>query len=218
VLGQRFWTAPAGCPWGVNYSNEPPNFAALANDPTYGAPVPEGKLYDGPQHIRFDGYSFDKAGLPTFRYRVNAADSEPVKVSERPEPLRGPAGVGVARRFALEVAPQQMAWLLAGESAREPRVLDAKGGTVSVDLKSGVVELPTDRVLVLPQDGDRALLLSAVGVPEGSHWQLRQQDKKWQILVRLPATKEAGKLSVGVNVWSLYRDEPALLKELFGSK
>jgi mono/diheme cytochrome c family protein len=218
VLGQRFWNAPAGCPWSVNYSNEPPNFAALASDPAYGAPLPEGKLYDGPQHIRFDGYSLDKAGLPTFRYRVNAADSDPVKVSERPEPLRGPAGVGVARRFNLEVAPQQAAWLLAGETSREPRVLDAKGGAVAIDLKSGVVEITTDRVLVLPQEGDRALVLTAVGVPEGSHWQLRQQDKKWQVLLRLPTAKEVSKLAVGVNVWSLYRDEPALLKELFGSK
>ncbi|HEY1861289.1 MAG TPA: hypothetical protein VGG61_13090 [Gemmataceae bacterium] len=218
VLGQRFWNAPAGCPWGVNYSNEPPNFAALASDPAYGAPLPEGKLYDGPHQIRFDGYRVDKTGLPTFRYRVNAADADSVKVSECPEPLRSPAGVGVARRFSLEVSQQQTAWLLAGETNREPRVLDAKGAPISVDLKAGIVEIPTDRVVVLPQEGDRSLVLTAVSVPEGSQWQLRRQEKKWQLLLRLPAAKEASKLAVGMNVWSLYRDEPALLKELFPSK
>jgi hypothetical protein len=218
VLGQRFWNAPAGCPWGVTYSNEPPNFAALASDPAYGAPLPEGKLYDGPRQIGFDGYSIDKAGLPTFRYRINAADPEPVRVSERPEPLRGPAGVGVARRFQLETAAKQTAWLLAGESNREPRVLDGKGAPVSAALKPGGIEIGVDRVLVLPQEGDRALVLMSNGVPEGSHWQIRQQDKKWQVLLRLPAAKDGGKVAVGINVWSLYRDEPALLKELFPAK
>jgi mono/diheme cytochrome c family protein len=218
VLGQRFWTAPAGCPWGVSYSNEPPDFARQAGDPAYGAPVPEGKVFAGERQLRFDGYSIDKAGVPTFHYRVNAADPEPIKVSERPEALRCGGGVGVARHFSLEVAAKQTPWLLAGETAKAPRVLDAKGVAVTIDLKTAPVELPSDRIIVLPQDGDKALVLTLAAAPEGSRWLLRQQDKKWQVLLRLPTAKEAGKVTAAFNVWSLYRDEPALLKEVLSSK
>jgi len=38
------------------------------------------------------------------------------------------------------------------------------------------------------------------------------------VLLRLPTAKEAGKVQASVNVWSLYRDEPALLKEVLSSK
>jgi len=218
VLGQRFWTAPAGCPCGVSYSNEPPDFARQAGDPAYGAPLLEGKVFAGERQLRFDGYSVDKAGVPTFHYRVNAADPEPIKVSERPEALHSGGGVGVSRRFSLDVATKQTPWLLAGETGKEPRVLDAKGVAVTVDLKTAPVELAADRIIVLPQDGDKALVLTLAAAPEGSRWLLRQQDKKWQVLVRLPTAKEAGKVTAAVNVWSLYRDEPALLKEVLSSK
>jgi mono/diheme cytochrome c family protein len=218
VLGQRFWTAPPGCPWGASYSNDPPDFARQASDPAYGASSPEGKLFAGERQLRFDGYSVDKAGFPTFHYRVNAADPEPIKVSERPEPLRSGGGVGISRRFSLEVAAKQTPWLLAGETTKEPRILDSKGATVAVDLKTAPLELPADRIIVLPQDGDKALVLTLPAAPEGSRWRLRQQDKKWQVLLRLPTAKEAGKVSAAVNVWSLYRDEPALLKEVLSSK
>jgi mono/diheme cytochrome c family protein len=218
VLGQRFWTAPGGCPWGVTYSNEPPDFARQATDPAYGAPLPEGKVFAGDRQLRFDGYSVNKAGLPTFHYRVNAAELAPVRVSERPEPLHSGGGVGVSRRFSLDVAAKQTPWLLAGECNHEPRVLDAKGLAVNVDLKSAPVDLAADRVIVLPQDGDKALVLTLGAAPDGSRWQLRQPDKKWQVLLRLPTAKEAGKVSAAVNVWSLYRDEASLLKEVLSSK
>jgi mono/diheme cytochrome c family protein len=219
VLGQRFWTAPPGCPWAVTYSNEAPDFRRQAADPAFGAPVPEGKLFDGPRQVRFDGYSMDKAGLPTFHYRVNAADPEPVRVTERPEPLRSPAGVGVARRFTLDVSAKQTAWLFAGETPREPRVLDGKGAVVQADWKSGLVELPAaGHWIVLPMDGDKAQALKATDAPEGSKWQLQLQDKKWQVTLRLPTAKEAGKVQADIHVWTLFRDEPALLKEVLSSK
>jgi mono/diheme cytochrome c family protein len=218
VLGQRFWTAPAGCPWGVTYSNEPPDFARQASDPAHGAPLPEGKVFAGDRQLRFDGYSVDKVGLPTFRYRVNAADPEPVGISECPEPLRCGGGVGVSRRFSLELAAKQTPWLLAGESSREPRVHDSKGASVTVDLKAPMVELPADRIIVLPQENDKAVVLKLAAAPEGSRWQLRQQEKKWQVLLRLPTAKESGRVSAAINVWSLYRDEASLLKEVLSSK
>ena len=42
--------------------------------------MPEGKLYDGPRQLRFEGFVTDKAGLPTFRYRLNAEETQPVAV------------------------------------------------------------------------------------------------------------------------------------------
>ena len=47
VLGPHIWNAPAGCPVGATTSNEPPDFAARAKDPAFGAGLPEGKLFDG---------------------------------------------------------------------------------------------------------------------------------------------------------------------------
>jgi cytochrome c2 len=214
VLGPQFWKAPAGCPVGVSASEEPPDFAARAKDPAYGAALPEGKVYDGPRQLAFEGYSTDKNGMPAFRYRLQAADPHPVEVTERPEPLRSGVGVGVARDLTVKATPEQRAWVLAGESGREPRLLDAKGAPVALDLKSEQADVPaTGRWVVLPQDGDKVIVLAASGTPEGTRWQLRKLGGKWQALLRLPA----GSTSAKVLTWAPYRDEPALLKELVTS-
>jgi mono/diheme cytochrome c family protein len=214
VLGPRFWTGPAGCPLAVSDSKEPPDFAAQSRDPAYGAAVPEGKVYDGPRQLAFEGYTTDKEGMPTFRYRLQAADPNPVEVTERPEPLRSGVGVGVARRFTVKAAASQMAWLFAGETKREPRLLDAKAAPLALDLKAGEVELPAaGRALVLPQDGDKVIVLALSAAPEGACWRLRKLDARWQVLLRLPA----GSASARVVTWAPYRDDPALLKELLSA-
>jgi hypothetical protein len=211
VLGPRFWTGPAGCPLGVSASREPPDFAARAKDPAYGAAMPEGKVYDGPRQLSFEGYATDKDGVPTFRYKLQAADPHPVEVTERPEPLRCGVGVGVARQFTIKATDQQTAWLFAGETGREPRLLDAKAAPLALDLKAGQAEVPAaGRLLALPQDGNKVIVLGVSGAPEGTRWHLRKLDGKWQALLRLPA----GSASAKVLTWAPYRDEPALLKEL----
>jgi cytochrome c2 len=214
-LGARFWSAPAGCPVGVTTSHEPPDFTTRARDPAYGAPLPEGKVFEEPASLHFEGYATDKAGAPTFLYHLLTPAGEKVTVSERVEPLRSSAAAGVGRRFSVQTPSGQTAWLLLGETSRDPRVLDAKGTALGLDLKPGRVELPVgDRFPLLTQDGDRVVVLSALAVPAGSSWFFQREGTVWKLLLRLPTAKQSAKLQVDVNVWSPYRDEPALLKEL----
>lgn len=219
LLGPKFWNAPQGCPWAVNDSNDPPDFAAQAKDLGYGAPLPDNKVYDGPRHLAFDGYTLDKDGVPTFKYRLDASADNPVKVSERPEPLKSPVALGVGRRFALHVPASRKAWLLAGETNQVPRLLDGKGNPLDLDVKAGRVELPTgDRLVVLPQSEGRVVVLEAKTAPEGTRWLLQKQGATWQLMLHLPAPQKATDMQIGINVWSPFRDEPALLKELLTAK
>jgi cytochrome c551/c552 len=219
ALGPRFWTAPPGCPLGVTPSTEPPDFAARAKDPAYGAAMPEGKVYDGPALLHFSGYSTDKDGVPTFRYKLQLDREKEATISERAEPLKSAAGVGVGRRFAIEVPAAQMTWLQAGTTTREPRLLDAKGAPLSLDLKGEPVTLPAaGKVLVLPQDGDKVLLLVASSVPDGSEWRIQKQGGSWHVLLRVPAPTAAAKLAVGVNVWMPFKDDPDLIKNVLAAK
>jgi mono/diheme cytochrome c family protein len=214
VLGPRFWTAPPGCPWAVNASHEPPDFAAQARDPAYGGPVPEGKLYTGPRRLQFEGYAIDQAGTPTFRYRLVAEEDHPLEVSERPAALHNAAGPGLLRHFGLTVPGQRTAWLLASEG-QEPRLLDAKGQPQTADLKAGRLELSaTGRAVVLPQGGERAVVLVVRSAPEGTRWLLERRGATWQALLRLPETPRPTEVGVDLEVWGPYRDEPGLLKEL----
>jgi mono/diheme cytochrome c family protein len=219
VLGTSFWTAPPGCPWGLTASDTPPDFAERAKDPAYGGPVAEGKLYDGPHQLHFDGYDTDEGGAPAFRYQVQAASAHPLEVSERPGPLRSSVAVGLARHFTVHAPAQQTPWLLAGETARQPRLLDAAGTPLALDLQGQAVEVPAaGRLVVLPQDGDRVLVLAVTAAPEGSRWHLRRTGDRWQALLRLPQTEAGGERQVDLSVWSPYRDDPGLLKELVSKK
>jgi hypothetical protein len=215
LLGPKFWSSPIGCPWGVNDSNEPPDFAGLAKNPAYGASMPNNKVFDGQKQLQFDGYSVDKDGLPSYRYRLEASEPNPVAVKERPEPLRSSVAVGVGRHFALQVPAQRGVWLLAGETGADPRIIDGKANPVSVDWQSGKVELPTaDRLVVLQQEADKIIVLSTADAPAGSKWLLQRQGKTWQAILRLPAPEKASEVRMTVNVWAPFRDEAELLKEL----
>ncbi len=216
-LGARFWKAPTGCPWTDHDSSEPPDFAAMAKDPAYGIVPPEGKVYAGPRHLKFEGYSLNEAGQPTFRYKVGALESSPISVRERPEPLQSGVGYGVRRHFAVDVPADRAPWLLAGDTSGQPRLIDAKGNPLEIDLKAGRLELPTaDRRLVLPQ-GDKVVVVSVAGAPEGAQWVLVKQGTAWEALLRLPKASKAGEHKFIVDVWSPFRDEPALIKELFSA-
>jgi cytochrome c2 len=219
ILGARFWTAPSGCPLAVTPSEGVPDFTGRAKDPAYGGAVPEGKLYDGPHQLQFDGYTADSKGFPTFRYRLNAETFLPIVVEERPEPLYSPAAVGIARHFIFNMPPQHKAWLLAGESNRDPRLLDSKGMARKLDPKAGTTDIPLDgQLLVLPQGGDKVLVLAVMQAPEGARWHLVQQGNSWQAILRLPASAETGKAKIALSIWAPYRDDPALLKELVSVK
>jgi mono/diheme cytochrome c family protein len=219
ILGARFWNAPAGCPWAVQDGKEPPDFAARSLDPAYGADPGEGKVFQGKRRLFFEGYAVDKKGYPAFRYRLAVGESTSLKVTERPEPLRGSAGVGVARRFQLTVPKGQQCWLRAGEARADPRLLDKDGKPVALDVKSGKAEVTAHgRALVLPQDGGKAVVLALAQGPKEARWHLRRRGGVWEAVLLLPPPKDGAKLEVAVNVWAPYRDEPGLLKELVSMK
>jgi mono/diheme cytochrome c family protein len=219
ILGARFWNAPRGCPLVVTPSEAPPDFDAHVNDPAYGVSPPEGVLYKGPRQLAFEGYTVDHDGRPTFRYRLNAAETSPVEVQERPEPLQSPVAFGVKRRFSFTLPAQQKAWLLAAEANGEPRLLDPTGAEVKLDWKAGAAELPTaGGVLKLPQGGDKVVLLKAAAAPEGSRWLLVRQGGGWQALLRIPAPAAPARVHIDLNLWAPYRDEPGLVKELVRGK
>jgi cbb3-type cytochrome oxidase cytochrome c subunit len=219
LMGAKFWTAPPGCPVAATTSNEPPDFVGRASDPAYGGALPEGKVFQGTPLLRFEGYGTDARGVPTFRYHLVVGESENVKVSERVEPLRAPAGVGVARRFTLEVPAKQTPWVLLGESAEAPKLLDAKGEKQALSVKDGVAELPASgRTLVLPQTGERVAVLRPASVPEGSQWRVQRVEKKWQVLLRVPTAEKAATQRLDVHIWVPHRDDAGLLKELLAAK
>lgn len=219
ILGPRFWTAPPGQPWGLTPSNEPPpDYAAQAKDPAYGAEMPDNKIFHGVKQLQFLGYSADSAGAPTFRYAVGTGEQDPLTVAERPEPLRSPVAVGVRRNFKLQLPANKTPWLHAGTTTAEPRVLDGKGEPLTIDLKPGVAEVPVDdRLLVLPAGTDRINVLAATA-PKNSVWVLRKQGTAWHVLLRLPAPGKPEEATVTVNTWAPYRADLALLKELVSSR
>jgi cytochrome c553/cytochrome c551/c552 len=219
VLGPHIWNAPAGCPVGATTSNEPPDFAARAKDPAFGGALPEGKVFDGVPLLHFDGYSEDKAGAPTFRYHLQAGTDDRLDVSEHLESLRSGTAAGVARRFALQIPAEQVTWLLVGESAAEPRLLDARGTPAALDLKAGTAETPTaGKALLLPEDGDHAIVLRLAEAPAGAVWRIQKRNAGWMALVRIPASADAIKPQIDLHVWAPYRNEPELIKELFTAR
>jgi mono/diheme cytochrome c family protein len=219
ILGARFWTAPPGCPVALTTSHDPPSFGDRAKDPAYGASLPEGRLYAGPMMLHFEGYTTDKDGVPTFRYCLQADTDHKAEIQERIVPLRADVAVGVGRRFRLQVPARQAPWLLVGETKQTPRLLDAKGAALTLDLKTERVEVPTEgRLLVLPQDGGRVIVLGLAAAPEGSRWFLQKVGGTWQALLRVPAPTKDGEVRIDLNAWEPLRDEPALLKELATAK
>jgi hypothetical protein len=215
VLGVRFWNAPPGCPLEVSAAAGVPDFKGRAKDPAYGAPPPGGKVFAGVARLRFKGYALDKGRAPTFRYELTTGKGAKVAISERPEALRKAVAVGLARHFKLAVPAGHTTWLFAGETGGEPRLLGARGGALALDLKPGKAQVPAaDRYLVLPQGGERAVVLRATGIPAGSRWRLRKVSGTWQALLEVLPRKEAWTLAFDLRVWAPYRDEPALLKEL----
>ena len=218
VLGPHIWNAPAGCPIAATTSNEPPDFAARAKDPAFGGALPEGKVFDGAPLLHFDGYSEEKNGGPTFRYHLQAGTDDRLDVSERLESLRTGAAVGMARHFSLQAPARQVIWLLVGESGAEPRLLDAQGTPQALDLKSGAAESPAGKALLLPQDGDHAIVLTLAAAPEGAMWRVQKSGAAWTTLVRLPAAAQATKPQIDLHVWAPYRNEPELIKELFTAR
>jgi mono/diheme cytochrome c family protein len=165
ILGQKFWTAPAGHPWGLTTNAKiPPDFPARATNPAFGTPLPlePARVYDGPMAVKFDGYNLDKDGRPTFRYRLDeTGKGAELAIAETPVPIKKLLASGLARKFEATVPSGYHAWLLAGQTGGAPRAFDADGKPVKLDLTADEVTVPAVRVRVALPDGDRATLLEA---------------------------------------------------------
>jgi mono/diheme cytochrome c family protein len=221
LLGPKFWTSPNGHPWGITSNPHiPPDFPGRANNPAFGLPLPlePARIFDGPQAVTFDGYSLDKEGRPTFRYHLRENPKDAVlRVTETPIPMKPSVATGFTRHFEVEAPAGYTTWLLAGQSSKEPRVVSTIGG------KAPVVDFAGDEPtitaagtrVVLPQDGDKAVVLEALDAPAGSLWRFVPKAGGGRLAVlRFPEFKEPWKGTPSVVLWALPKDDDALLKDL----
>ncbi len=220
LLGQRFWTAPAGHPWGLTTNAKvPPDFIGRARNPAFGTPLPlePARVYEGPMAVQFDGYSRDKDGRPTFRYRLDeTGKGAVVDVAETPRPLKGSLANGLARKFEATTPGGYQAWFFAGVTGKEPRAYDAKGRPVKLDLKASETSVSADVRLVMPTDGDRAMFLEVNGLPHGSVWTfVPGKSGGWLAILKFPSSKAEQKINFTLNTWALPKDDEGLLKEMF---
>ena len=221
LLGQKFWTAAPGHPWGLTKSGiAPPDFLLRANNPAFGLPLPlePARIYDGPMAVKFDGYSLDKDGKPTFKYRLDETFKGPeLAVAETPFPLKGLLATGLGRKFEVTIPGNTQTWFLAGSTSKEPRIYDATGKASKLDLKAEEVSVSAVGArVVLPGDTDRATLIEAAGAPAGSTWRFVPTKSGWLAVLKLPEAKTEQKAAFTLNLWALPKDDDTLLKDLFG--
>jgi hypothetical protein len=169
-------------------------------------------VFQGTKQLFFEGYKLDSQGQPAFRYRLGADARKSVAIEEQPAPLRGTVAVGLARHLTIDNKSQTDVWLhvlTVPDSTKKVRVLDGKGKE-RVGAVKDAPEMPAnDRVLVVPQAGEACLIVSAAA-PPGVQWRWSSSGR--ELLLRIP--RDAAQATVVVRIWSVPRDEPALLQEV----
>lgn len=220
-LGPRFWTAPPVHPWGWTSSDtEIPAFEKRLQDPAWGAAFPQEppRVYTGPRFIRFDGYSFDAQGRPSFRYSIQTepGTKEEIHITETPLPLRSSVATGLARQFQWDAPPHGTLWFLAATASGPPRVQEVTTERSRPwNLSSEGAALPTLGVRVLlPQSSGGILALEVQQAPPDTHWYWVAQNKGGILLLRFPPHRQRWQGKATVVIWSLPRDEEALLRDL----
>lgn len=220
LLGPKSWTAPQSHPWGLTANPRiPPDYLARVNNPAFGTPLPlePARIYDGPVAVNFDGYTLDRDGRPTFRYTLDEFGKGAVlKVTETPLPVKTSVATGLQRRFAVESPAGYSTWFLGGQSTKDPRVVTKAGKRVALDLKADEPLISAAGVrVVLPQDGDKSVVLETRDVPTGTMWRfVPKVGGGWLVVLRLPESRGTWKGSFEVLTWSLPKDDDALLKDL----
>ena len=216
LLGPKFYNAPQGNPWGLTSSRKVPDFAKRVGDYSYGSPVPLEKIYQGPRHVQFDGYTLDTSGNPTFRYRVgNVAEKGEIVIADTPVPIKASVASGISRQILAEVPANRTTWLNAGSTNGEPRIYAPSGTKLAINWKGSEPEAPAiGAKLVLP-DGDRAMVLMLTAGPAETVWQfVPKAGGGWSAILRLPEPKDAAKFELNLSTWSLPRDEESLLNAI----
>jgi len=216
LLGTKFWGSPQGFPWGLS-SKTPPDFAAIARDPAFGAGMAEGKLFQGDKQLFFEGYQFDASGLPAFTYHLGSAKTKAVTIVERPAPVRASGAIGVTRNIDIRNGTGTDLWLntaTVGGANGKLRLMDAQGKETGVDLKDGVEFSAREQFILVPQEGGRILVIGATAAA-AAQWHLQFQGGSWQILLRLGG--DVATTSLALRIWTVSRDEPALLREVIGA-
>lgn len=221
LLGPKFWQTAYGHPWGLTANKwNPPDYAGRANNPLFGTPLPlePARTYDGPRAVEFDGYSLDKYGSPTFRYRLKEnGNGAELKVAETPQPLQSGIAAGLARKFEVEAPAGYQTWFLAGSSTKDIRAVksDGTGGRIvpSVDIVES--NAPADGFRVVLPDGEKANVLEVFNAPAGSQWRfIPRSGGGWLAILRFPESKTPIKATFTLTVWGLPKDDDELLKGL----
>ena len=217
ILGAKFWNSPNGPSWGLGSASTPPDFAALANDPAYGAAPAPDKVYQGPMAVKFDGYSLDTGGTPTFKYRINPDSGKSdaaLIVEDTPQPGKVTVAYAITRRFVLQIPAEKTAWFNAADARKEPRLL-TKDGSKPIEFKEMFTEVSAlGAKIIVPQDGEKLQVLQLDAGPEGSVWRFVKQGNGWQVLLKLPEAKAAARKELILNIWSLPKDDEKLLQGL----
>lgn len=211
LLGNKFWTSPAGVPWAfTDASSKTPDFDALAKDPAYGGPLKDAEAYTGPMAVRFKGYTTDDDGRPTFKYQITPDGGKTVlAVTEGLRPSAAAVANGLTRKFTVAGPGGKAVWFHVGGVAKEPKAIDADGTEVKF-----ADTLPASTRLIVPAGGEAVTVYGLTDPPAGAEWKFVKETVGYRVLLRLPETKEGVKAEFAVNVWALPRAVPEFLKEL----
>jgi hypothetical protein len=133
-------------------------------------------------------------------------------VRETSTPAKVTVAYGLTRSFALERPAGQTAWFNAGTAQLEPKVLTKTGSETWPDKETDV--LVEGKMLLLPIDGGKVLVLQATAAPAGTTWHLAKSSRGFDVLLKLPSLKEAAVQELILNQWSLPKDDPKLLEGL----
>jgi mono/diheme cytochrome c family protein len=221
VRGPRFWNAPAGLPW--EFTDSPaqlPDWTGRVSDPALGAPLPEGKVFEGQPRLRFRNYAMSRDGVPAFRYSLglppsDGATQSTVEIHERFSPRQELAGVGVERRFKVRSTRSCTGWLVVAQNSDVVQVLDAVGESRQVDPAAALADLPTaGHSLLLNQGPSGVQIVSLLAAPNDTRWNYVVAENDRRLVLRVPIERADHDCEIAVVIWSPYRNEPAMIREL----